>query len=131
MKTSKIATVALGLAGLLAMTSGVARAEGHHAWHGGDIRHFERHDLPRWQGGRWYHGPHLGRPGWWWVVGGIWYIYPRPIYPYPDPYLPPAAVVPAPAATQYWYYCDAAGTYYPYVATCPDGWRAVPATPPQ
>ena len=24
-----------------------------------------------------------------------------------------------------WYYCDAAHAYYPYVATCPGGWRAV------
>jgi hypothetical protein len=30
-----------------------------------------------------------------------------------------------------WYYCDSAQAYYPYVATCPEGWRAVPASPPE
>jgi hypothetical protein len=116
------------------MVPGTAWADRHRPWHGDDIRHFRRHDLPRWQGGHWYHGPHLGRPGWWWIVGGIWYYYPRPVYPFPDPYVPPAVVIQTPgvppATTQYWYYCESAGTYYPYVAVCPGGWRAVPATPP-
>ena len=131
MKTSRIVGVALSLVGLLAVLPGAAMAEEHHRWHGGDIRHFEGHDRGRWEGGHWFHGPHLGRPGWWWIVGGVWYFYPQPVYPYPDPYLPPA-VVAAPAAPpgpQYWYYCDATGSYYPYVATCPSGWRPVPATP--
>jgi len=30
-----------------------------------------------------------------------------------------------------WYYCDSAKAYYPYVSDCKEGWRAVPATPPQ
>ena len=34
---------------------------------------------------------------------------------------------PAPAT---WYYCESAKNYYPYVATCNEGWRSVPATPP-
>ena len=29
-----------------------------------------------------------------------------------------------------WYYCDASRTYYPYVSSCAEPWRAVPATPP-
>jgi hypothetical protein len=29
-----------------------------------------------------------------------------------------------------WYYCDSAKSYYPYVATCNEGWRPVPAVPP-
>ncbi|HZQ74094.1 MAG TPA: Spy/CpxP family protein refolding chaperone [Burkholderiales bacterium] len=32
-----------------------------------------------------------------------------------------------PAGT--WYYCDSAKTYYPYVQSCAEGWRAVAATP--
>jgi hypothetical protein len=40
---------------------------------------------------------------WWWVVGDGWYFYPNVAYPYP----------------QYWF-CPSAGTYYPYMATCPD-----------
>jgi hypothetical protein len=119
----------------------------------GDIRHFERHDAHQWRSGAWRHGSHGGRIGWWWVAGGMWYFYPQPVYPYPDPYRPPLVVVessppppvvmqiPAPAApqipsvaaqpaTQFWYYCEPARGYYPYVASCPSGWKTVPATPP-
>lgn len=65
--------------------------------------------------------------------------YPAYAYPqYPVYAAPPAAtvVVPAPAvqatpATQgYWYYCEDSKTYYPYVTSCPSGWKAVPAVPP-
>jgi hypothetical protein len=121
-------------------------------WHG-DIRHFESRDMHQWRAGSWRHGSHGGRLGWWWVAGGLWYFYPQPIYPYPDPYrpstviieqaAPPPIVVQAPVpsvpeapavqvrpAAQLWYYCDAAKAYYPYVATCPTGWKSVPATPP-
>ncbi len=126
----------------------------HHdrAWRG-DIHRFEAHDLHRWRSGTWRHGRHAGRSGWWWVIGGSWYFYPRPVYPYPDPFRPPGVVVetlpppivvqvpnpqplanppvvePAPAAIQFWYYCDAAQGYYPYVAACPSGWKTVPANP--
>jgi hypothetical protein len=30
-----------------------------------------------WNGGRWRHEVHNGRPGWWWDVGGVWYYYPQ------------------------------------------------------
>ena len=30
-----------------------------------------------------------------------------------------------------WYYCESAKAYYPYVSECKEGWRTVPATPPQ
>jgi hypothetical protein len=114
-------------------------------WHG-DIRYFGRHDLRYWRGGRWRHGWHDGRAGWWWVVGGfggIWYYYPAPVYPYPDPYVPPVAVQQAPPpadippvqatppqAPQNWYYCEPSKAYYPYVSSCPAGWKVVPASPP-
>lgn len=106
-------------------------------WHG-DIREFHHRDLPHWRGGHWHHGVHDGRLGWWWVVGSLWYFYPRPFYPYPDPYTPPVVIIPqtspvvpgpAPQA-QNWYYCPSANGYYPYVPSCPEGWRMVPATPP-
>ena len=32
-----------------------------------------------WEGGRWRHEVHNGRPGWWWDVGGVWYWYPERI----------------------------------------------------
>lgn len=109
----------------------------HRVWGGNrDIRHFDERHFPIWRSGAWHHGRHGGRLGWWWVVGGIWYFYPEPIYPYPDPYIPYAVIqqapqtpaVPAPA--QSWYYCESSKEYYPYVSSCPDGWKAVPATPP-
>jgi hypothetical protein len=78
-------------------------------------------------------------------------IYPSPYY-YPYGYYPPTIVVPtqpqvyieqgdaqvapapapAPAApSSYWYYCDKAQGYYPYVKECPAGWQKVSPTPPQ
>jgi hypothetical protein len=89
----------------------------HSGWHG-DIRHF---DHSRWQGGHWWHGEFGARRGWWWIVGPDWYWYADPVYPFPDPYLPPGA------ATGFWYWCDYYKQYYPYVGACPSGWRAVPA----
>ena len=130
------------------------RGQGGHGWHG-DIRHFERHDAHQWHSGGWQHGYHGGHLGWWWVAGGMWYFYPQPIYPYPDPYTPPVVVIqqtadptvvvqtapsvppPSPSAPatvapqqpQSWYYCEESRSYYPYVASCPGGWKSVAATP--
>lgn len=143
----------LAVAALLGTVPLTASAQHHHGgWHG-DIRVFEVRDLHHWHSGAWRHSWHGGRLGWWWVVGGAWYFYPEPVYPYPDPYRPPVVVVeqappvvvqqaPAPvqvvpvqppaavpAAPQFWYYCEAAKGYYPYVASCPSGWKTVPAAP--
>jgi hypothetical protein len=114
------------------------RRDGDRHWQG-DMREFHNRDLPRWRAGHWRNSVHDGRLGWWWVVGGLWYFYPRPVYPYPDAYTPPVVVVPqappaesvAPAPPlQNWYYCASAKSYYPYVSSCPEGWKMVPATPP-
>ena len=91
-------------------------------------------------GGRWDHGWHGGHYGWWYIDGGLWTAYPYypygyyPYYAYPAPYgyVPPES--PAvnsnlPPPPQNWYYCDAARGYYPYVQTCPGGWRPVAAQP--
>lgn len=104
-------------------------------WHDRDIHHFHEHDFDRWRGGRWIHGAHGGRLGWWWVVGGGWYFYPAPVYPYPDPYVPPVVAVPAPppavatASPAQYYFCDRPRGYYPYVAACRVPWRVVVAPP--
>ncbi len=98
----------------------------------GDIRHFQDRDLHWWRGGHWVHERHLGRLGWWWVVGGAWYFYAAPVYPYPNPYVPPViAATPQPpeAAPQYWYYCGSSRAYYPYVTSCPEGWMQVVPQP--
>jgi len=98
-----------------------------------DIHRFHERDFDAWRGGRWFHADHGGRLGWWWVVGDQWYFYPAPVYPYPDPYVPPvlapaaAVPTPAPAPGTTWYYCDNPAGYYPYVAQCTAPWRAVPA----
>jgi hypothetical protein len=114
----------------------------------GDMHRFYVHDYPRWRGGQWYHGYHGGRVGWWWTVDNFWYSYPQPIYPYPDPYIPPMVEQQSappyreneyqekgdeqqePPPAQNWYYCNSARNYYPYVSACPEGWQTVPATPP-
>jgi hypothetical protein len=94
--------------------------------HDRDIHHFGDRDFDAWRGGRWSHVRHGGRFGWWWVVGGQWYFYPQPVYPYPDPYIPPVVrAAPVPGAT--WYYCANPAGYYPYVARCALPWRPVPA----
>lgn len=114
----------------------------HPGFHGRDFAHFTPAEHAAWVGGAWHHGWYGGRFGWWWAVGGLWYYYPAPIYPYPeyvadlyyDPSLgePPAAPVePAAGAPGYWYYCAPSGAYYPYVQSCPAPWTPVAPTPPQ
>jgi hypothetical protein len=44
--------------------------------------HFYRGSLA-WDRGVWRQEWHNGRYGWWWDVGGAWYFYEQPIYPYP------------------------------------------------
>ena len=72
-------------------------------------------------------------PGpWFWGPYPYYYAYPPPVYVEP----PPAVImVPQQAQPQVqqpptWYYCAEAKAYYPYVQSCPNGWQAVPATPP-
>ena len=123
-------------------------------WEGREIHRFHERDYEIWRGGNWVHRRHGGLYGWWWVAAGAWYFYPSPVYPYPDPYTPPvvvsnqppvvvapqapmvaapqtAAPAPAQAPAQTWYYCESAKGYYPYVPSCKDGWKSVPAQPPQ
>jgi hypothetical protein len=95
-------------------------------WRDHDIHRFHDDDFGFWRDGRWLHGRHGGRLGWWWVVGGTWYFYPQPIYPYPDPFRPPVVAGPPPPTATY-YYCPGPRGYYPYVPRCPLGWQAVPA----
>lgn len=85
--------------------------------------------------GEYRHGGGYHDGGWWLfpalVGGAIFYDMTRPqppvVYVQPAPVYAPDI---APVAQQYWYFCRAANAYYPYVASCPGGWQAVPATPP-
>ena len=121
--------------------------EGHHGMHFGrsrwegerDIRHFDDRHLSVWREGGWRHVDHDGVFGWWWIAADTWYFYPAPIYPYPNPYIPSVMAVPqlsesgtlVQPPSQSWYYCQASNSYYPYVPSCPTGWKMIPATPPQ
>ena len=91
----------------------------------GNIHRFVDQDARVWRRGRWRHSHHDGSFGWWWVVGGLWYYYPQPVYPYPDPFVPGTVVYGPAGSGPYWYYCESAGQYYPYVTYCPEGWVAV------
>jgi hypothetical protein len=118
---------------------------GRRSFRGRDFHSFSPAERAHWAGGRWHNEWHAGRIGWWWEVDGVWYLYAAPIYPYPDFVAVVADDGPAgtdgsygtiaapmgqaPAAS--WYFCDASQSYYPYVSSCPGGWRAVSATPPQ
>ena len=87
--------------------------------------------VPGHAGGRVFVGVGVGFP--------FWYPYPYPYpYPYAYPYpvySPPAVVqqspvyvqpeAQAPPPPQYWYYCQSAQAYYPYVRECPGGWMQV------
>ena len=148
-----LSALSVGLMALASPAPVAADEHGHHEFHGHDARHFDRHELGLWRGGLWRHEFHNGRMGWWWLVGGVWYFYDAPVYPYPvvvsemafaEPMVivaPPPAMVapPAPMVVQpappppqqmpMWYYCDNPAGYYPYVATCGTPFRPVPARP--
>lgn len=93
-------------AAFAAVVIGSAAQPAHADWdhdHGRDGGHFYGHGDRDWHGGHWYHGNHEGRPGWWWQVGGHWYPYERPVYPYPanpygapEVYAPPVYAAPPP-----------------------------------
>jgi hypothetical protein len=81
------------------------------------------------------HHPHVGV-----YFGPVWnpWWYPPSVYYYPPPvvverttpvYVDPPVVVETAPQVNYWYFCRAANTYYPYVKDCPGGWERVPAKP--
>lgn len=141
MKRRGVVVLAIGGIGLslLAAALPAAARDGHWST---QVRIGTPHPS-HWHNGRWQHGWRDGRVGWWWVVGPEWYYYPDRVYPYPEPYRPPVVVVAPPvsapqlpppvmvqqAAPAVWYFCEAAQTYYPYVNSCPAGWKTVPAVP--
>ena len=135
-----IAIVAAGLFLIAAAAPADARGGGGHGGggHGGGGRggHGGFH------GGH-FRGHHHGFRSSVIIGGGVWlgpywdpYWYPGyyPYYPY-EPYVAaPYGAAPVAAEPQtyieqpapsYWYYCEAAKAYYPYVRECPGGWLTV------
>jgi hypothetical protein len=69
----------------------------------------------------------IGGLGWWW--GDPYFYYAAPpvvIQQGPTEYIQQA---PAPPQQGYWYFCQGAGAYYPYVKECPGGWMTVVPAP--
>jgi hypothetical protein len=147
----KLVLGALMLAGATAAAAPAAEA----AWYGSygygpgwgrPGAHFSFGVGPAWRGGHWVQGWHGPRYGWWWTVGSSWYLYPRPVYPYPAYLPPPVASADEfypndvrdygqgyqrgpdgnPQRPEYWYFCQNPEGYYPYVQDCAD-WQQEPA----
>jgi len=89
----------------------------------------DHHDDDR---GRVHFGLYLGAP-----LGWDNWDAPPPYYSYPPPQVvavparPPVYVERHRAPRYWWYYCGAAGAYYPYVKHCPGGWQRVAPRPPR
>jgi hypothetical protein len=67
---------------------------------------------------------HVFIRGWssfWWEP--YWFYAPPPVIVQEPP------VYVQPSEPLYWYYCQSAQAYYPYVSSCPEPWIAVQATP--
>jgi hypothetical protein len=60
-----------------------------------------------------------------WVPYAVPVVVPPPVMVTPAP----SIVMPPAAPPTFWYDCDDSRGYYPYVAQCPSGWRAVSPTP--
>lgn len=84
------------------------------------------YSTPAWYGGHWYHGYVGPTFGWWWGVGGAWYYYSTPVYPYPV-----SQPVEAQESAPTHYFCRAANQYYPQVRSCAEQWEQVAAQPQQ
>jgi hypothetical protein len=92
-----------------------------------------------WGRGYWpgYWGSGYWGPGYW--GGGYWAYSSPPVVVAPQEprvYVErDEAPTPAPAAPQssgqWWYWCQSASAYYPYVSTCSEGWQRVPPQPVQ
>ncbi len=116
----KIVLIFMMILGVIGVWEGNSYARWHHPWGG-----------PYWGhpwGGPWRPGIYWGGPA---IVVDPW---PRPYYPPAPPVVvqePPVYIQqPAPPADKgYWYYCESARAYYPYVKECPSGWMKVVPQP--
>jgi hypothetical protein len=117
----RVITIALALGLLAPAARQMTRPEGSNLpppqkWQGS----MDDFDPGFWQHGVWRHGLHDHRMGWWYKVRNDWFAFDEPILPYPDLFTPTGY------ATGWWYWCDAAGDYYPYATLCPARWTQLP-----
>ena len=80
-------------------------------------------------------GPGWWGPGPWWGSPYYWGS-PYPYYATPPVVVqqePPVYIQPTPQPEEpsYWYYCQEAKAYYPYVKQCPSPWMKVVPSPAQ
>ena len=111
----------IGLAGALASEAVLAHAKGRPgaARSAGVRPHHHQHH---------HHHRHLRVFVGAGVALGAWPAYPRHIVAAAPVYYIERGDT---AREDWFYYCPAAGAYYPYVAECAGGWQRVPAQPPQ
>ncbi len=110
-----------------------------HDFHARDVRAFNGRELASWRGGFWRHDYYDGRFGWWYDVGGVFYPYAAPVWPYPltvAPLIyadlpasppPPPGVPTLPALPRVAYHCASPAGFFPAVAGCDTGWVALAA----
>lgn len=90
-----------------------------------------------------YHGPRVsfgfyGGPLWWgpgyWGPGYYGYAPPPVVVVPAEPRIyveRDEAPAPAQSSAQWWYWCQSAKGYYPYVSACSEGWQRVAPQPVQ
>jgi hypothetical protein len=115
------------LATILAWNAGTASAsKRHHGWKG---RH-HHHGHGGWGGWGWW-GPRVVvdvAPGWWWrPVVSLPVVVPFPSHSRVVVEEPLVYVQKTAPPASYWYWCESAEQYYPYVSSCPEPW--VPVAP--
>ena len=118
----KLASLAVGCCAALALAATALDAQAGKGRGGGGGGGGRGHAASGGSGGHHHHHHGQSRV----FIGGSFGYWPRAYY------WPGYSYVPAVAApVAYWYYCTAAGAYYPYVQDCPGGWELVlPTAPP-
>jgi hypothetical protein len=109
-----------------------------HDFHVADVRHFHEPEWAEWRSGHWHHDVYDGRLGWYYEVGGVWYPYAAPVFPYPTTVapliydeIPPEEALPAaaplPPLPHVAYHCGNPAGFYPTLTTCDTEWVAITA----
>jgi hypothetical protein len=116
----------------------IARLHGQD-FHVRNVRYFNDREWHDWRGGYWHNEYYDGRFGWWFDVGGVYYPYAAPIFPFPlvvAPLVyedvpaeppPPPGFVPLPALPQAAYHCSDPSGFYPALQSCGSGWTVLVA----